>query len=312
VDWTLKRNRDARRKWRDFAKQRATDPNAARPTEVPLAEPCWFSDGGIISNFPVHLFDALLPSHPTFGINLRGYHPDRVEFDSPDQPEREKIFRPRTNSGGMSESWMRWEGGGVGALAGFVHAILDTIQNWNDNDQTRIPGYRDRIVHVSHGSAEGGINLAMEADVITHLAERGRESAVELKAAFAGPAPPEEVVTGWRNHKWVRLRSSMALLSGALQSLASAYERADPVGVESYRDLVHRTLAEAPSYVPTGPQRRALIELVEGTEGTAGSGIGAAAARLAATAPISRGAPGPAPSLRVTPGHRTTPQNTES
>ena len=31
---------------------------------------CLFSDGGISSNFPIHFFDALLPSRPTFGISL--------------------------------------------------------------------------------------------------------------------------------------------------------------------------------------------------------------------------------------------------
>src|SRR5439155_19351372 len=30
----------------------------------------WFSDGGICSNFPIHLFDAWMPTRPTFGINL--------------------------------------------------------------------------------------------------------------------------------------------------------------------------------------------------------------------------------------------------
>jgi hypothetical protein len=36
------------------------------------AEPrlCWFSDGGISSNFPLHMFDAPLPRWPTFAINL--------------------------------------------------------------------------------------------------------------------------------------------------------------------------------------------------------------------------------------------------
>ena len=32
----------------------------------------WFSDGAITSNFPVHFFDALLPGHPTFGLDLMG------------------------------------------------------------------------------------------------------------------------------------------------------------------------------------------------------------------------------------------------
>lgn len=30
---------------------------------------CWFSDGGISSNFPIHLFDGLVPIWPTFGID---------------------------------------------------------------------------------------------------------------------------------------------------------------------------------------------------------------------------------------------------
>jgi hypothetical protein len=31
---------------------------------------CWFSDGGICSNFPMHFFDSPLPRWPTFGITL--------------------------------------------------------------------------------------------------------------------------------------------------------------------------------------------------------------------------------------------------
>lgn len=31
---------------------------------------CWFSDGAIRSNFPMHLFDDLVPPWPTFGIDL--------------------------------------------------------------------------------------------------------------------------------------------------------------------------------------------------------------------------------------------------
>lgn len=34
-----------------------------------VAERCWFSDGGICSNFPIQFFDSPLPRWPTFGIN---------------------------------------------------------------------------------------------------------------------------------------------------------------------------------------------------------------------------------------------------
>jgi hypothetical protein len=39
----------------------------------------WFSDGGIVSNFPIHLFDAWLPERPTFGINLSDLPPEAFE-----------------------------------------------------------------------------------------------------------------------------------------------------------------------------------------------------------------------------------------
>jgi hypothetical protein len=35
----------------------------------------YFSDGGIVSNFPIHLFDRWLPDWPTFGINLADMPP---------------------------------------------------------------------------------------------------------------------------------------------------------------------------------------------------------------------------------------------
>jgi hypothetical protein len=60
VDWS-KRDRE----WDDETTQTNWQP-----------EKCWFSDGGITSNFPVHFFDRLLPRRPTFGINLRPFHPD--------------------------------------------------------------------------------------------------------------------------------------------------------------------------------------------------------------------------------------------
>ncbi|OHV40385.1 MULTISPECIES: patatin-like phospholipase family protein [Pseudofrankia] len=48
----------------------------------------WFSDGGIASNFPVHFFDAWLPSRPTFGIDL-------VPSPRGEKGRRERVRRPR-------------------------------------------------------------------------------------------------------------------------------------------------------------------------------------------------------------------------
>ena len=45
-----------------------------------------FTDGGICSNFPIHRFDAWLPKHPTFGINLTSLSPgcERSAFSATD------------------------------------------------------------------------------------------------------------------------------------------------------------------------------------------------------------------------------------
>src|SRR4051794_26496834 len=42
---------------------------------------CWFTDGGLTSNFPIHFFDSLWPRRPTFALDLRGYHPDYPNSD---------------------------------------------------------------------------------------------------------------------------------------------------------------------------------------------------------------------------------------
>jgi len=46
---------------------------------------CWFSDGGICSNFPIHFFDSPLPRWPTFAINL---------FPKPAGTPAETLARP--------------------------------------------------------------------------------------------------------------------------------------------------------------------------------------------------------------------------
>jgi predicted acylesterase/phospholipase RssA len=64
-------------------------------------EKCWFSDGGICSNFPVHFFDPALPRWPAFAINLRPPHPD---YEDP-------VRMPDSNRGGITEWWTHFDSG---------------------------------------------------------------------------------------------------------------------------------------------------------------------------------------------------------
>ena len=56
------------------------------------------------------------------------------------------------------------------------------------------------------------MNLDMPADVIDHLASRGRRAGEELCRRFAYPTP--DVRLDWDNHRWVRYRSTMASAGG--------------------------------------------------------------------------------------------------
>ena len=214
VDWSLRENAKALSAWRDPS-------SSLRPR----AERCWFSDGGITSNFPVHFFDSLLPRRPTFGINLRGFHPNRAWAAEPGVDEVEKVYRPPTNSGGMDEWWTRFDEGknSLGALVSFLGTIKTTALNWGDNEQMKVPGYRDRVAHISHTKGEGGLNLRMPPPIVESLSERGRIAGAELREGFTTPATAERI-TDWRNHKWVRLRTSTALLDEALRSILLAYD----------------------------------------------------------------------------------------
>jgi predicted acylesterase/phospholipase RssA len=189
---------------------------AGAPSALPAAaQRCWFSDGGIGSNFPIHFFDRPIPSWPTFGINLRPRRPETHD-------DRD-VYRPHANGGGLSGWWSPITG-----VPGFVGAILGTMQNWRDNAQMGVPGYRDRIVHIYHSEEEGGMNLNMKPEVIAALSERGREAAREVLGSFAGliPAPPppsgRKVETTWANHRWVRLRSALALFEEAVLEIGAA------------------------------------------------------------------------------------------
>jgi len=192
-----------------------------------------FSDGGICSNFPVHLFDAVLPGWPTFGINLRDDLPaDAGDGDRAYLPDRGRSLAPE-------EYDIAWEGNG--AVFSFVAAIIRTMQNWRDNLQRAAPGFRDRVVTVRHKTEEGGLNLDMAARDIRAMAESGDLAARKLIDAFGQPDTLDD--DGFTYHRWVRVRSLLAVTQRVLREIhdgVTVLENHPP-----YPDL----LRDAPFYV---------------------------------------------------------------
>lgn len=124
------------------------------------------------------------------------------------------MWLPKGNRGGLLPTWNHFESHGV---FGFVGAILNVMQNWRDNLQMPVPGYRDRIVHISHTDREGGLNLKMNAAVIRTMSERGRRAGEALLTRF-----------DWDNHAWVRYRSTMGCLETLLEKFGNSYRNPLP------------------------------------------------------------------------------------
>jgi hypothetical protein len=158
---------------------------------------CWFSDGGVSSNFPIHLFDGPLPVWPTFAINL--VYPDTADNEDSKQPD---VFLPTGNNQGWQRSYKAIAKRiALQELGGFIFGLISTMQNWRDLLQSRAPGHRDRIVHISLAGQEGGMNLNMPQSVLDGISRKGTDAGEALEGfSFA-------------NHFWIRWRN----LASALQ-----------------------------------------------------------------------------------------------
>ena len=237
IDWSLDANNAVRTAMDEWIENHPTDTDdevlAAVQSRV-VAAKHWFSDGGVCSNFPVHLFDAPLPSRPTFALNLRGFHPNNPNPTT----ESQKVYLPPNNSEGY---WM-WQnhitGEGWNGMGDFFKALLSTMQNWQDNSQLPLPGYRDRIVHVSLSGEEGGMNLDMDEDKIRPLADRGRLAAMQLVEKFAGEAPGEKPAWGWTNHRWTRYRVAFPELEAWLSAFAARFTAPGTLDTPGYVEAV--------------------------------------------------------------------------
>ena len=222
---------------------------------------CWFSDGGLASDLPLHFFDAPIPSRPTFAIN---FVPDTVEVVEVDEIDGKLhcisllgMSRDKEQAKGWDKVWMPTKNTtsadrfnsctGVGS---FLNAVLDTALNWADTELMAMPGYRDRIVHVKLAPNEGGINLNMPPETIMRVSCIGKLAGELLAARFApepgkDPQTSEDIELTWDNHRWVRYRSIMTALELFARRFQATWRDASKPW-RSYRELLSRNKAEKP------------------------------------------------------------------
>lgn len=228
--------------------------DAERPGEQRLAE-IWLADGGITSNFPIHLFDSPVPTRPTFCLNLL-YHDDELEPDvglrtpdsgaeevepqglavpgkgrlmpDPDEEIDSYVYMLRTNRGRLSTYTPFEMAAPLTRLIRFGGRIVTTARQWGDNQLIDVPGYRDRIVHVRMLPEEGGFNFDMGAKVITRLQKRGHRAGEVIATRFKpknldDPQYEGQLKLNWANHRFVRFRSFISGLEVAASRFSGAW-----------------------------------------------------------------------------------------
>jgi predicted acylesterase/phospholipase RssA len=188
----------------------------------------WFSDGGICSNFPIHFFDSVWPSRPTFGIDLDRYSEAHHEGH---------VFLPQHANEGI----LKTPRGEMG-LFGFLGAIIDSMQEWRDVVQTSLPGYRERIASVRLTEQEGGINLAMPRELVLQLGDYGRQAG-ELLREFS-----------FDRHRWRRHLVWMAEFERILARGRDVWTTAPPAG-ETLQAFLIRYSAHADEYAQSSEWR---------------------------------------------------------
>jgi deferrochelatase/peroxidase EfeB/predicted acylesterase/phospholipase RssA len=183
---------------------------AKRGSKERKLEKCWLSDGGLCSNFPIHLFDSFVPKWPTFGISLhkRSKHRD------------EDVWLPDKHYEGRGDTWdrgMACDLPPLRRLTGFLMSLWMATWHWNDMTMMRMPGVRDRVVRVLLKKGEGGVNIKMSSKEILDLAKNyGKPAGQAFVAKFVNQS------FGWSEHRWVRFNRLLISLREQIDCFAFA------------------------------------------------------------------------------------------
>lgn len=248
VDSTLKSVNNVRKYNGEVEKHNKYHKDKREKKPIPVSK-VWFSDGGISSNMPLHFFDAILPEHPTFAINLTekesGGAGNQSETSSKPGFEDWRIFLAVKNDQGLQKHWKSPSEIGITGLFGFLWSVMETMQNWRDEIQLPYPGYRDRIVQICQAENEGGLNLDMRQEAIEALGNAGENAAEHLINRFVDG-------DGWPNHRKIRLRSLLAQLELKLDDL-------DDTEIVAWQTLLNDSALDKP-YKMNEEEKKLAIE----------------------------------------------------
>jgi hypothetical protein len=201
------------------------------------------SDGGLCSNFPIHLFDSPIPAWPTFGVSLVD-EGGAYSLDPDFIARRVHVPAGHRERRADRASTFDERRGSLDRLLGYMGAVFATVKDWNDALLAELPGVRERIAEIRLPADIGGLNILMNARQIECLGLLGGEVARQLLRRFAVPDTSGSQATGWREHRWIRLNVLSQCLKQTLIGLSWAAESgryAQPM-----REQIRRAVQQAP------------------------------------------------------------------
>ena len=225
----------------------------------PILSRIYLSDGGITSNFPIHLFDAVVPSRPTFAINLlypdddlsiEEFHSDAAAamagkavpgnvrtlggtLDAGGAVKLGDLIMPFADGDRVQFYKAPAAGSALAQIAGLGLRVVETARTWGDVSLYNQVGVRDRIIHIRLSGNEGGFNLGMDGATIASLDTKGVYAGTALACRFRHDTPvdmlddpkrPRFTLT-WANHRRIRIEALLAaedLLAGRFAANWSA------------------------------------------------------------------------------------------
>lgn len=175
-----------------------------------------FSDGGISSNFPIHMFDAPLPTRPTFAFSL-----EELLWNADEVTRR--VALPTSAREGMGVQIKE-----LHSIADFAWQILNSAKDWQDQLLSEITGQRERTARIFLTKDEGGLNLAMPAHVSHQLMLWGHEAG---KRFTSGDFSFDE-------HRWRRLLVLYQHLEDNLDAIERIWEGGYGAWYQAYQRKV--------------------------------------------------------------------------
>jgi len=212
-----------------------------------VLRPCLFSDGGLTSNFPLMLFDDVVPEHPTFGVNLE-YDQGKPRNRAPHIAEVDALKNP----GGVNQdARARWRSRGtpVTSVVGFGLSILEAARGWFDNSLIPLPGYVERVAHVPLDAGQGGLNLRMEQAQIAALIGKGVAAGHLLLERFALGTRPDH--WNWETYKATRFITLATDLEALLCDFGTVYSSGQEPAIPDLNGVLMQDAGD-PSQVMAG------------------------------------------------------------